>query len=210
MLQARNLTCMRGDRRLFSGVEFSLDAGGLLRLGGANGAGKTSLQRLVCGLAQPEEGDILWRGKSIRSQRDEYHREMLFLGHASAVKDELSALENLQASCSIGAVVVPEDVALQALARMGLAGREDLPAKVLSQGQRRRVALARLLLSRDVPLWVLDEPFTALDVAAVADLCTTIGGHLACGGMVVFTTHQDVAIDAVSYQRLDLNGAGAC
>jgi heme exporter protein A len=210
MLEVRDLACQRGDRRLFDGVGFSLEAGGLFRVAGPNGAGKTSLLRLLCGLMIPEAGEILWRDRNIRRQREEYHGELLYLGHANAVKDELTAIENVRVACAVAGMSVAESPALDALEHFGLARFVDLPAKHLSQGQRRRVALARLLLSRQVPLWVLDEPFTALDRNAVADLCSIIESHLEHGGMVVMTTHQEVAVGAAQSQVLDLGKAAAC
>lgn len=210
MLEVCELACQRGDRRLFEAVGFSLDAGGLLRVAGPNGAGKTSLLRLLCGLMTPENGEVLWRGRNIRKQREEYHAELLYLGHANAVKDELTAIENVRVACAVAGVRVDESSALGALEKFGLAWFVDHPAKHLSQGQRRRVALARLLLGRSMPLWILDEPFTALDQGAVTDLCSTIESHLDQGGMVVMTTHQEVPVRAANCQVLDLGRAAAC
>lgn len=205
MLQARELACVRGDRPLFQGVNFTLQEGAALHVAGANGAGKTSLLRLLCGLSAPAAGDVLWRGENIRSLREEFYRRLVYLGHAAAVKDDLSAAENLVTSATLSGVDVTPAQARDALGRIGLAGREDLPTKVLSQGQRRRVGLARLLVASRVPLWVLDEPFTALDRRAVASLRQTIDDHVHGGGMVVYTTHQDVELAEGKTQRLDLD-----
>ncbi|MBS1137174.1 MAG: ccmA [Proteobacteria bacterium] len=205
MLEADQLACVRGDRPLFRRLNFSLAAGAALHVAGANGSGKTSLLRLLCGLSAPAEGDVRWNGENIRSLREEFYRDLVYIGHAPAVKDDLSPVENLMTSATLSGGSVAAEEARGALQRIGLAGREDLPTKVLSQGQRRRVALARLLLSSRVPLWVLDEPFTALDKRAVDSLRQTIEAHIQDGGMVIYTTHQEVEFEATKARRLDLD-----
>lgn len=204
MLEISNLACSRGDHRLFSELSFSLDFGQIMQVQGANGSGKTSLLRTLCGFITPDEGDIIWRGENIRELDEEYYAEMMYLGHLNAIKDELSALENLRISAGLSGVELDEKEALEALRRMGLRGRELLPTKVLSQGQRRRVALARLLVS-DAKLWVLDEPLTALDVRAVALIQELIGEHLARQGMVIFTTHQPLEVAGIEMRSLSLS-----
>jgi len=204
MLEVRELECVRGDHRLFKGLNFTLQPGELLHLRGKNGAGKTSLLRTICGLTAPADGDVLWRGESIRSLRDEYNRGLTFLGHLNGIKGELSALENLQVSCSLAGEKISENQILDALSHIGLGGREDLPTKVLSQGQKRRVALARLLITR-TKLWVLDEPFTALDVHAVDLLKGLIAKHIQNEGMAILTTHQHVEIDVGVLKEIDLS-----
>jgi len=204
MLEVSNLACSRGDHRLFAGLNFSLHPGQIMQVQGANGSGKTSLMRTLCGFLMPDEGDIIWRGESIRELDEDYYAELLYLGHLNAIKDELSALENLQISAGLSGVDVEEKDALAALRRMGLRGRERLPTKVLSQGQRRRVALARLLVS-DVKLWILDEPLTALDVGAVALIQELVAEHLAQQGMVIFTTHQPLQVAGVEMRSLNLS-----
>lgn len=201
MLSSSNLACVRGDRRLFSGLCFSLESGGRLHIGGENGAGKTSLLRMLCGLSPPEDGEIFWHGKAIDRLGDEYRRAVLYLGHHNALKEELTALENLQTSAALAGVRVADDEGVRLLSCVGLAGREELAVRFLSQGQKRRVALARLLWSR-APLWILDEPFVALDVAAVNWLAGIIGAHVAAGGMAVLTSHQDVDIPGGMAQTL--------
>ena len=191
LLQANNLSCVREDRTLFEHLSFAVRSGDLMQIEGPNGVGKTSLLRLVTGLALPEAGEIRWRGESIRRAREAFHGDLLYLGHAAALNDLLSPLENLRFACAAAGDAVDEDDCVQALQRIGLADQLDLPARVLSQGQRRRVGLARLFLSNARPLWVLDEPFTALDVRAVADLAATLSQHCDAGGMVMLTTHQD-------------------
>lgn len=203
MLEINNLACTRGDHLLFSGLSFSLSDGELMQVQGENGKGKTSLLRMLCGFLMPTEGEIRWRGENIRELDEEYYAEMIYLGHLNAIKDELNALENLRISAGLSGCEVDDKQALAALRHMGLRGRETLPVKVLSQGQRRRVALARLLAS-DARLWILDEPLTALDVGAVGLMQELIGAHLNKGGMVIFTTHQPLEVAGVETRRLTL------
>jgi len=195
MLEASQLECVRGDRRLFAGVSFRLEGGELLNLQGKNGAGKTSLLRMLVGLAQPVAGEITWRGVAIRKLAEDYRAELCYMGHHNAIKEELTPLENLLASARLAGEPLSDEQALEALYAVGLGGREELQAKYLSQGQKRRVALARLIHERRA-LWVLDEPFVALDVAAVDMVAGLIGAHLQRGGLAVMTTHQAVNIPA--------------
>lgn len=204
MLEVSNLACSRGDHRLFSGLSFTLQPGQIMQVQGENGSGKTSLLRTLCGFLAPDEGDILWRGESTRELGEDYCAEMLYLGHLNAIKDELSALENLRISAGLSGVELDEKEAVAALRRMGLKGRELLPTKVLSQGQRRRVALARMLVS-DAKLWILDEPLTALDVGAVALIESLLAEHLAREGMVIFTTHQPLRVAGMEMRTLSLS-----
>ena len=204
MLEVSNLECIRGERSLFAGVGFRLEAGEMLYLQGSNGSGKTSLLRILCGLAHPAAGEILWRGDPIGALAEDYRRELCYLGHLNAIKEELTPLENLLAAARLADEELSEDDALDALEQVGLAGREDLACKYLSQGQKRRVALARLVKERR-PLWILDEPFVALDLAAVDWLAGIISAHLQRGGLAVMTTHQLVDIPAGTVRELRLS-----
>jgi len=203
MLEVTDLECQRGDRRLFSGVSFQLGKCELLHLYGHNGSGKTTLMRTVCGLITPTDGSIRWAGENIRKQRDEFAAEIIYLGHKNGIKDDLTGVENLLVACKLDGITVSRKQAWDALERMGLRGHEDMPARVLSQGQQKRVALSRLLLTR-APLWILDEPFVGLDVAAVDLLQSVIREHVEQGGMVILTTHQEVELTSGKVKKLRL------
>ncbi len=193
MFSVSNLSCSRGDKRLFSGVSFALQPGEWVHLEGDNGVGKTSLLRLACGLSALEQGEIQWQGQPVASNIDEFRANLAYLGHQLALKEDLTPLENLRADTAIAGRTLALADAKTALARLGLKGREHLPVRVLSQGQKRRTALARLLVS-SAPLWILDEPFVALDAAAQNVLSEVINGHLNRQGMVLFTSHQMVTL----------------
>jgi heme exporter protein A len=203
MLEVVDLECRRGDRRLFSGLSFELQTGTLLHVRGRNGSGKTTLLRALCGLLVPEEGEIRWKGESIRTLREDYHEDVLYLGHLNGIKSDLTGLENLRVAATLDGDDAGDERLFRALERMGLSGFEDLPTKVLSQGQKKRVALARMLVS-GAPLWILDEPFTALDVDAVDLLQILVAQHIAEDGLVVLTTHQEVPLTSGQIRRLHL------
>lgn len=205
MLEAVALECARGERTLFSDLDLTLESGTLLRVTGANGSGKTSLLRILCGLAQPAHGEVRWLGEPIRALREEYWRQLVYIGHAHAVKDELTTRENLAFACALGGRPANEDLLDAALARVGLQEHADLPARHLSQGQRRRIALARLAAA-EAPLWILDEPLTALDADAVECVQEMLGRHLAAGGMAILTSHQDVVIASATVVSVGLGG----
>lgn len=197
---------MRGERQLFSNISFVLSPGGFLQLTGPNGSGKTSLLRIVCGLMTPERGEVRWQGAQIRSLGEEYSRIITYLGHRNAVKEELNSLENLRISSGLAGRELTRAQAQQALARVGLVGRERLPARFLSEGQRRRSAVARLITCSTV-LWVLDEVLASLDHAAVTLIESLIVEHLSKGGMAIVATHQELNVSAGSFQRLELESS---
>jgi heme exporter protein A len=195
---------VRGDRRLFSGLDFSLSPGTFLQVTGPNGSGKTSLLRILCGLLAPAEGEIKWQGENIRSLGEDYFTAVTYMGHRHGVKDELSGIENLRISNALNGIVVGEEHAQTVLDRMGISGgRASLPARLLSEGQRRRVALARLLTC-NTKLWLLDEVLTSLDKGAVALIRSLIEEHLAGGGIALVATHQDLALTTGLSRRLEL------
>ena len=204
MLRASNLSCTRGGRRLFSDLSFELAAGALVQVRGANGSGKTSLLRIVCGLLAPEAGELSWNGRAIRESGEEYRALLAYVGHANAVKDELDPAENLGYSSRIAGYAATQGELAEALEAFGLKG-VGLPCRLLSQGQKRRAALARLKLSAGRPLWVLDEPFSALDAAGVAVTRRLIEGQLGRGGAVLFTTHQEVEFPGRALQRIEFS-----
>lgn len=191
MLSVHDLACVRGTRPLFSGVDFSIGPGSWAHVRGANGAGKTSLLRLLAGLAQPDAGEVRWNGERVGGE--DFRRALMYLGHRAAVKEDLTALENVRFAAEMDGVDLGEDQAMDALARFGLGGREDLPVRFLSAGQKRRVLLARTV-TRPAPLWILDEPFTALDVKAVDFISGLIADHVKTGGMAVLTSHQAIPL----------------
>jgi heme exporter protein A len=204
MLMAQDLACLRGDRLLFKNVEFELKAGGLLYVLGENGSGKSSLLRMLCGLLIPEVGTVSWGKKPIKEDAENYLSNLTYIGHLNGLKDDLTALENLTMSARAAGNDVTEGRALAALTAIGIERCANLPARVLSQGQKRRVTLAKLWLAEG-KLWILDEPFAALDIASVSILATRLSEHLSSGGMAILTTHQDVAIHAQSTQILRLS-----
>lgn len=209
-LQAQRLACTRGERQLFNNVNFDIQAGDAMRVAGSNGSGKTSLLRLLCGLAFPAAGEVRWNGDNIRAVREEFCSQLIYLGHANSVKDDLIAWENVVIASTLAGNPVSRDQACAALEQLGLGRAANLPTRALSQGQRKRVALARLQLGMNMPLWILDEPFTALDQNAVTALCGTLNRHLAHGGMVVYTTHQEIDLNAQRLLCLDLNRNSQC
>ncbi|WP_299872225.1 cytochrome c biogenesis heme-transporting ATPase CcmA [uncultured Cocleimonas sp.] len=204
MLEVKNLTCTRGDRELFSDLSFKLENSQLMRLEGTNGSGKTTLLRTLCGLFLADEGEILWDGVEIKKQDEAFRKELLYLGHQNAIKSDLTAYENLKLNCLMSGINVSQEQLMDALDTIGLFAFEDFPVRTLSQGQKRRVALAKLLLSK-AKLWILDEPFVALDAAAVEQLQSIIAKHVESGGGVILTTHQEVPLTSGELVRISLN-----
>ena len=203
-LHANGLQCVRGDRRVFDGVAFDLTSGGLLQVSGPNGSGKTSLLRIVCGLLQQAAGRIEWNGHGIRALGEEYNQNLAYVGHLNGVKDELRVSENLRIGAQLAGVSATDEAITATLHEFSFRGLENLPCKFLSQGQKRRLALARLRLSGTRPIWVLDEPFAALDTAGVEVVRLVLEEHLERGGLALLTTHQEVAIAAPNVQRVEL------
>ena len=203
-LTGTQLACERGGRRLFAGIDVEVGAGEALWVQGDNGSGKTSLLRLLCGLLAPTLGTVQWCGQSLHRLREDFHRELLYIGHAPGLKDELSAAENLQFGVRLRGGEGDARDAEAALDRVGLRRQAHLPVGRLSQGQRRRVALARLHLPRRPRLLVLDEPFAALDAAASGRLEAALAHHLSEGGTVVYTTHQAQALRSGRLRTLAL------
>jgi heme exporter protein A len=193
MLTATSLSCVRGERRLFAGLDLAVGPGEWLHVQGENGAGKTSLLRILATLSPPAEGEIRWQGEPVRALGEDFRRDLLFLGHHGAVKEDLTPFENLTLAAQLDGTALDEVTALKALARFGLRGREDLAVRFLSAGQKRRVLLARLAV-RKAALWILDEPFTALDVKAVDMLSGLIEEHVKGGGICILTSHQSMPL----------------
>ncbi len=202
MLEAHDLCCVREERLLFDALNFVIQPGEIVQVEGPNGVGKTSLLRLLVGLSSPYAGKVSWNGDDILSGREEYHNELLYLGHHSGVRAELTAYENLSFYQAIYEPELSVDI-WQVLAQVGLAGYEEIPAAQLSAGQQRRVALARLWAT-SCKLWILDEPFTAIDKLGVRILEELFVKHASQGGIVVLTTHQDLHLDENQYRKITL------
>ena len=202
LLEAVSLACERDWRMLFENLELRLASGDMLQISGPNGSGKTSLLRLLAGLMQPTAGEVRLNGQALSSQRHELTTNLLWIGHAAGIKDLLTAEENLSWLCALHRPSTREAI-WSALAAVGLKGFEDVPCHTLSAGQQRRVALARLYLDSP-PLWILDEPFTALDKQGVAQLEEHLAGHCERGGMVVLTTHHTLIRMPAGYRDIDL------
>jgi len=203
LLDVINIECTRGDRSLFSAVTFSVQPGQLLHITGRNGAGKTTLLRTICGLTRPARGEIRWSNEPIRKLGDEYFRALAFVGHSNGIQGELTCVENLRVASELHRPIDDESIT-EAMAQIGLLAYTHMPAKVLSQGQKRRLALARLLLL-DKKLWVLDEPFSALDTDSVASMDHIIGKHIDAKGMVILTSHQTLTVSAMTVNRVELD-----
>ncbi|WP_413284864.1 cytochrome c biogenesis heme-transporting ATPase CcmA [Vibrio sp. MA40-2] len=203
MLAVSNLTAIRDEKILFEDLSFNVEAGELVQVEGRNGTGKTTLLRIIAGLGDYEIGEISWNGCVTSSNRDLFHQDLLFLGHQTGVKRELNAFENLSFYQSIHQSDIDKHKIWAVLAQVGLAGREDVPVGQLSAGQQRRVALARLWLSKQ-KLWILDEPLTAIDKQGVKVLESVFLKHAEEGGMVMLTTHQDMLLDYPKLRKIKL------
>jgi heme exporter protein A len=193
LLEAEQLECLRGDIPLFSGLNLGVAPGQIMQIEGANGSGKTSLLRILAGLSPPSEGEVRWRGQSVARKRAPFFAEIAYLGHHLGLKAELTVSENLKFGAALNGVRPTPEQLEQALEQVGLADRMDLPVRALSAGQRQRVALARLLSSA-ATLWIMDEPFTALDVGGIALVQRLLEEHAERGGLAVLTSHQAVEL----------------
>ena len=204
-LTAKDLELERGERLLFRGLHFDAPAGSLVRLAGANGTGKTSLLRLLTGLMQPDAGAVLYKGADISKLKEDYAKDLVYIGHMNGVKDDLSAIENVRVAARMGNIIASDEELVDALTRVGLEDFIDQLTGELSQGQRRRVALARLFVSKTKPVWILDEPFVALDAASVANLAATVAEHVQAGGIVIYTTHQECDVPVESARKMTVD-----
>jgi heme exporter protein A len=205
MLTANELACERGERLLFKNLGFELGHGEALLVRGGNGHGKTSLLRILCGLSVPAAGVVRWRGDPINKIHEQYGREMAYIGHANGIKDDLTPMENLRIAAALCGRVLDDATAMAALEQVGLSRCVDLPARVLSFGQRRRVALAGLMTAGAL-LWILDEPLTGLDVEGVAMVEQMVRDHIVAGGLAIMTTHQPLALDGLMPKILSVGG----
>lgn len=201
ILAAEALSCVRQDRVLFENLNFQLSAGQVLYIQGKNGAGKSSLLRLLAGLTLPEDGQILFHGKPIQSQTEFFADQLLFIGHQSGIHPQLTAIQNLAFWSALSEQAIAEPY--QLLGSLGLAGLEDIPCFMLSAGQQRRVSLARLWFTNK-SLWILDEPFTSLDQQLIAKLETHFLQHLSAGGVIVLTSHQALSASYPALQAVEL------
>ncbi len=193
MLEAIDLECVRGDRPLFSHLSFSLKPGELLHVTGVNGSGKTTLLRTLCGLTHAQTGEVRWRGNTLHKLGDDYHAALAYVGHTNGIQGDLTPEENLSVAASLGGNTDAAKIG-SALERLGLAAYRHFPAKILSQGQKRRLALARLVIEHK-PLWILDEPLSGLDVDSVSLMTNILMEHLAQSGLIVITSHQDLNVE---------------
>jgi len=202
LLEARALHLWRGERHLLHGVSFSLAGGELLQLIGPNGVGKTSLLRTACGLMPLESGEFMWRGRPIDTVRDDFNRQMVYLAHTNALKADLTAHENLHFELALRHPVSSDKISEQ-LAALDIGQCAQLPARVLSAGQRRRLGLARVLLSK-APLWILDEPTTNLDTSGMALVEQLMASHLQSGGAILTAAHHGLLAGHPAMRTLEL------
>ena len=203
MLEVVDLECVRGDRPLFSHLTFRLNPGELLHVTGANGSGKTTLLRTLCGLTHAATGEVRWQGSTIHELGDDYLSQLSYIGHSNGIQGELTLEENLRTAVCLSGGTNTTLIA-KTLVRLGLVAYRHFPAKILSQGQKRRLALARLEVQQK-PLWILDEPLSALDVNSVALMTEILIEHLARDGLIIMTSHQDVAVETKTILQIQLD-----
>ena len=202
LFEARSINAWRGDRHILRDVSFTIRPGEFLKVTGPNGVGKTTLLRVICGLLPAETGELYWRNQPVRGRRDEFHAEMAYLGHLNSLKADLTARENLKFLAGLRETLTDEDIDA-ALERVGILSRGDLPARSLSAGQKRRLALARLVLA-NAAFWVLDDPVTNLDTAGIELVEALIHEHVSRGGLAIAAAHQRLLDDATILRRLEL------
>lgn len=193
LLTTHDLECIRDDRLLFKALSVELGVGEVLQIEGANGSGKTSLLRILCGLRQADAGRVMWQGEDISRSREDYYANMVYIGHLTCIKADLTVFENIRVLLDTRSQTVSLALIEDALDKVGLAGFDDVPGKALSSGQKRRMLLAFLLLTK-ARLWILDEPLTALDIQGVELVESMIVEHRESGGSVIFTTHHGMQL----------------
>ena len=194
-LRLESITCVRGDRTLFEELNLEIKPGSILRISGDNGSGKSSLLRILCGLLTPHAGKVFWGSDPITEDRDQFHGELIYLGHIPALKADFSAIENLMSLALLGGQSISNEEAINALREAGLDRQAHRFIRTLSQGQKQRIALSRLLLPQPKSIWILDEPFNALDRDANRALQNLLINHVNRGGIVALSSHQDLQID---------------
>ena len=194
-LRLESITCVRGDRTLFEELNLEIKPGSILRISGDNGSGKSSLLRILCGLLTPHAGKVFWGSDPITEDRDQFHGELIYLGHIPALKADFSAIENLMSLALLGGQSISNEEAMNALREAGLDRQAHRFIRTLSQGQKQRIALSRLLLPQPKSIWILDEPFNALDRDANRALQNLLINHVNHGGIVALSSHQDLQID---------------
>ncbi len=199
-LEARQLSCVRDDRVLFAGLDFKVHGGQVLLIEGPNGSGKTSLLRILTGLRNADHGELFWCGATVEELAAAFYQDVAYVGHMNGMKDDLSVEENLKFAQALAVAALGIDESLQ---KVGLQGYQDTPIRYLSAGQRRRLALARLLCTRK-RLWILDEPFTSLDRASIKMFEGFIEAHVGQGGVVVMTSHHDTGLPEALVKKIEL------
>ena len=208
LLSATNLTCIREERLLFEQLMIEINAGDIVQIEGPNGSGKTSLLRILAGLSQPFEGDVFYKNQLITDSREEFHQNLLYLGHLPGVKGEMTAQENLNFNLTLHGLHINSNEIEETLSRVNLTGFEDSLASHLSAGQHRRISLARLYNST-ADIWILDEPFTAIDKQGVQSLEQLFKAHIKQGGCVILTTHQDlISFSPAQVKKITLDYMG--
>lgn len=200
LLQGENLSCIRDDRELFTNLSFAVKSGQVLLLEGQNGSGKTSLLRILCGFREADTGSISWCGEAI--PHSQYHSDIAYVGHLDGHKKELTVLENLKLALALGQL--GKLSIQQALTKVQLSGYDDTLIQALSAGQKRRLSLARLLITHSI-LWILDEPFTSLDKQGIVLMESLMMEHCANGGMMVLTSHHDINLRGIDVQHIRLS-----